>query len=343
MRVMIDATYAQRAPFSGTGVYIERIIEALGRLDGVDVEPVVNPRRDPPAGGGAGSLRNLAVDRWWTAFQLPWLARRARAEILHHPLPAYARWSSLPQVVTVHDLAFQRHPEHFDPGYRRYAQISHRSAAVAAAAVLCVSEATALDVRTLWGIEPERIVVAPLGPGQEVAETKRETRHFLYVGDDQPRKNIPVLLAAYAGYRGRAERPLDLVLAGSAGGRGEGVRTEPHPTSERLAELYGGALALVHPSLHEGFGLTALEAMGIGVPVIASAIPALREICGGAALYADPHDPRAFTTAMLQIASQPRLRDRLAEHGRRQAALFSWEACAQAHLEAYGVARRRTL
>ncbi len=96
----------------------------------------------------------------------------------------------------------------------------------------------------------------------------------------------------------------------------------------------------MHPSLHEGFGLTALEALSLGVPVIASAIPALREICGGAALYADPQDPRAFTTTMIQVATQPRLRERLAEHGRRQAARFSWEACARAHLQAYEVARR---
>ncbi len=341
MRVMIDATYAEREPFSGTGIYIERIAAALARLDDVEVEPVVNSRRRPPAGGGRGSLWNLATDRWWTAFQLPALARRARADVLHHPLPAFARWSSLPQVVTVHDLAFQRVPQHFDRRFRRYAQLSHRGAALAAQAVVCVSEATALDVRLLWGLEPERIVVAQLGPGQEVPELERQTRHFLYVGDDQPRKNLPVLLAAYAGYRGRAERPLDLVLAGAASGRGEGVKTEARPSPERLAELYAGALALVHPSLHEGFGLTALEALSLGVPVIASAIPALREICGGAALYADPQDPRGFTTAMIQVATQPRLRERLADHGRRQAARFSWEACARAHLQAYEVARGR--
>ncbi len=348
MRVLFDATYAQRAPFSGTGIYIEQIIDAMGRLDDVEVEAVVNPRRRAPAGGGAGSVRNLITDRWWSAVQLPRLARRSRADIIHHPLPAFSRWTSLPQVVTVHDLAFQRLPQHFDRRFRRYTQISHRGAALAAEAVVCVSEATALDVRVLWRVEPERIVVALLGPGQEVPELERRPRHFLYVGDDEPRKNLPVLLAAYAGYRERAERPFDLVLAGAAEGLGEGVRTEPRPSRERLAELYAGAVALIHPSLHEGFGMTALEALSLGVPVLASAIPALREICGGAAIYADPCDPRAFTTAMLQLAAQPRLRERLAVHGRGQASGFSWAACARAHLEAYGVAaasaaRRPTL
>jgi alpha-1,3-rhamnosyl/mannosyltransferase len=343
MRVLFDTTYAGRAPYSGTAIYIQRVTEALSRIEGVEVESAENRRRPPPAGGGVGSLRNLFSDRWWTSVELPRQARRMRADVIHHPLPAFTRWTGIPQVMTVHDLAFQRLPQHFDRWFRRYARISHRSAALAAGAVVCVSEATALDVRTLWGLEPERIIVAPLGPGQELPAAKREPTHFLYVGDGEPRKNLPLLLAGYAGYRGRAERPLDLVLAGSASGRGEGVRIEPQPTTERLAELYGGALALVHPSLHEGFGLTALEALSLGVPVIASAIPALRETCGGAALYADPRDPRAFTTAMLQLASQPRLRERLAEHGRRQAARFSWESCAQAHLEAYAIARGRTL
>jgi glycosyltransferase involved in cell wall biosynthesis len=342
MRVMIDATHAERSPFSGAGVYVERIIEALGRLDRLEVEPVVNPRRRVPAGGGAASLRNLAGDRWWTGFQLPALARRADADVLHHPLPAFARWTSRPQVVTVHDLAFQKIPEHFDRGFRRYARVSHRSAALAAQAVVCVSEATALDVRVLWGVAPERTVVALLGPGQELPPLPREPRHFLYVGGDEPRKNLPVLLAAYAGYRGRAERPADLILAGAASGRGEGVRVEPRPTRGRLAELYAGALALIHASLHEGFALTALEAMSLGVPVVAAAIPALREICGGAALYADARDPRAFTTAMMQLATQPRLRERLADHGRRQAARFTWDACARAHVEAYELAAALT-
>jgi glycosyltransferase involved in cell wall biosynthesis len=339
MRVLIDATYIRRGPRSGTGIYVERLVEALDRLDEVEVETVVNTRRRPPAGGGIGSVRNLLADGWWASIQLARLARRAGAEVIHHPLPAFSRWSGIPQVVTVHDLAFEVLPQHFDRGYRRYAQIAHRSAARASDAVVCVSAATAAEVRRRWDVAEERIVVAPLGPGQEVALRTGERRHFLYVGDDQPRKNLRVLIAAYAGYRQRTEQPIELVLAGTASYRGDGVRIEASPSQERLAELYGGAVALIHPSLHEGFGLTALEAMSLGVPVIASSIPALREICGPAALYAEPHDARAFATAMLQLARQPRLREHLSEQGRRQAARFSWTRCARAHLDAYRLAR----
>lgn len=339
MRVMIDATYARRAPWSGTGIYIERVVEALRRVDGLEIETAVNPNRRTPAGGGIGSVRNLLGDRWWTSVQLPRLARRAAVEVIHHPLPAFSRWAGSPQVVTVHDLAFEVLPEQFDPGFRRYAHLAHRSAARAAEAVACVSAATAADVRRRWGVASERIVVTPLGPGQELPSRPADARHFLYVGDDQPRKNLPTLLSAYAAYRHRAEQPRELVLAGTASHSSDGVRTETRPSRERLAELYGAAVALIHPSLHEGFGLTALEAMSLGVPVIASAIPALREICGPAALYAEPHDARAFTTAMLQLAAQPQLREHLSEQARGQAVRFSWERCAQAHLDAYRLAR----
>jgi glycosyltransferase involved in cell wall biosynthesis len=335
LRVLFDTTYAARAPYSGTGVYIDRITAALSRIDRVEIKTVANGRRRRPAGGGLGSMCNLLADRWWTAVELPRIARRAGADVIHHPLPALARSSPVPQVITVHDLAFERVPEQFDRAFRLYAHRAHRAAARAAGAVICVSETTASDVRELWGVAPERIVVAPHGAGQQFAEPERERAHFLYVGDAEPRKNLPMLIAAYRCYRELAQRPLALVLAGSADADGAGIGVERHPSRERLAELYAGAVALIQPSLYEGFGLTALEAMSAGTPVLAADTPGLREACGDAARYADPRDAAAFAAAMAQIAEQPQLRQGLASRGRRRAAEFSWEDCARAHAEAY--------
>ncbi len=75
MRVLIDTTFARRAPFSGTGIYIRRVVEELQRLDGVEPIEAINPHRRAPAGGGLGSLRNLAGDMWWASVVLPRLAR----------------------------------------------------------------------------------------------------------------------------------------------------------------------------------------------------------------------------------------------------------------------------
>lgn len=376
MRVMLDTTFAARAQYSGTAIYLQCLQEVLARQGEIEVVQACNARRPPPAGGGAGSVRNLLVDRWWTAVELPRLARAMRAELIHHPLPATALINRVPQVVTVHDLAFERLPECFDRGFRVYAHLNHRAAALAADAVICVSETTAADVEILWGVPPERIVVARHGPGQEPGgmaggrawplpggmpartlggRSPAEPEHFLYVGDDEPRKNVSMLLAAYRGYRERSQAPLALVLAGRAGGvawsrargpgRGRvddpGVRIERDPGAERLAQLYAGAAALIQPSLYEGFGLTALEAMSAGTPVLAASSPGLVEVCGDGARYADARDPASFAAAMSEIAASKALRVHLAARGRASAARFSWESSARAHLDAYSLALRR--
>ena len=340
MRVLLDTTYSRRAPYSGTAIYLRCLEGALAAVQDVEVAGASNHRRHPPAGGGLGSARNLLADTWWAAVRLPWLARGLGADLIHHPLPAMAPWAPVPQVITVLDLAFERLPDHFDRRYRIYAHHRHRAAARAARAVICISETTAADVSALWGVPAERVVVAPLGPGQmvRVNHSGQSPQHFLYVGDAEPRKNVQVLLAAYSSYREQVSDPLELVLAGSASAVGAGVRTERAPSSQRLAELYAAAAALVHPSLYEGFGLTPLEAMTVGTPVLAARSPGVTEVCADAALYADPTDAGAFAAAMIEIAGDPALRHDLATRGSIRAAHFSWADCARRHVDAYSLA-----
>jgi len=340
MRVLLDTTYGRRGP-SGTGVYLERLAPAL-RDEGVDVVEVANERRPEPAGGGAGSARNLALDTWWTQVELPRRAKAARADVLHHPLPAFAQRSPCPQVVTLHDLAFERLPEHFAPSFRRWASRSHRRAARRADATVCVSETTRLDALARWGLDAGRIVVAPHGPGQDLPVTTVAPRHFLYIGDDEPRKNLDLLLDGYARYRAAAgtAAALDLVLAGRtrgarAGLLPQGVRRRPEPD---LAALLGAAAALVHPSLYEGFGLTALEAMSAGVAVLAARAPGIVETCGDAARYFDPYDAAGLADLLGEIATDPVCRQALAQRGRERAATFSWRSSARSHVAAYTLA-----
>ncbi|MFL5844142.1 MAG: glycosyltransferase family 4 protein [Solirubrobacteraceae bacterium] len=323
MRVLIDTSYALRGP-SGTATYILEFTAALRRL-GVDIVEVSNDRRRPPAGGGMGSVRNLLADRRWLKRSLPQFAADVGATLVHHPLPALARQPPCPQVITVHDIAFETHPEHFDPRFARWARRAHREAAEEAAVVICVSQATADDVMERWKVRPDKLVVAHHGPGQDLPDVARreEPSLVLYVGDDEPRKNLGLLHAA--------ELPLPLCHAGPGG------ETVDPPG---LAALYAKALVLVHPSIHEGFGLTPLEAMAAGVPVVAVRSVAVEEVCGDAAEYVDASDPAQLEGAVRRLHEDPARREALAARGRERAARFSWDASAKAHLDAYRRALR---
>src|SRR5690349_4307638 len=140
MRVAIDTSYAARGA-SGTGVYTERLIAAL-EADGVEVVRLRQSLR--ASRGGRNKLRsaaNATLDLAWTREFLPRAAERAKVDVLHHPLPAWSP-TKIPQVVTVHDAAFVRHPDDFDPMWRRMALRTHRAAAQKACAVIAVSETT---------------------------------------------------------------------------------------------------------------------------------------------------------------------------------------------------------
>ncbi len=316
MRVLIDTSYALRGP-SGTAVYLQCLVPALREL-GVEVVEAADERRRPPAGGGLGSVRNFISDRRWQRGALPKRAREAGAGVLHHPLPARSPRAPCAQVITVHDLAFELRPQDFGRGFGAYARRAHRAAARAADAVITVSEATKKDVVERWGVDGARVVVAPHGAGQALAVTPGEPRHVLYVGDDEPRKDLATLRAA--------ELPLPLVIAGRAGRQ---------VTPEELAELFAHAAALVHPSRHEGFGLTLLEAMAAGVPVVAARNAATEEVAGDAAVLVAPGDPAALAAGVREALAR---RDALVSAGRERANQFTWERSAQMHLEAYTLA-----
>jgi glycosyltransferase involved in cell wall biosynthesis len=345
LRVLIDTSFADRGP-SGTSVYLDRLIAALRRRAEVDVLTAPRRRRLRPGRAGTRwnplrSAANAALDLAWLHVSLPLAARHSSADVVHHPLPAHSPLIATPQVATVHDAAFELLPDRFDPLWRRLARRRHRAAMRRAAAVVCVSRATAEEAVALLGADRERVVVAPHGPGQELPPTTRAAKpaHFLYIGDAEPRKDLDGLLAAYARYRTEVDAPLELVIAGAAAGRaaGPGVRGEPSLPAARLADLLAAAAALVHPSLHEGFGLTLGEAMAAGTPVVAVRNPGTEEVCGDAALLVEPG---GLGGALGSLHGDPSLRERLSAAGRERAARLSWDESARLHERAYKLALR---
>jgi glycosyltransferase involved in cell wall biosynthesis len=283
------------------------------------------------------SAVNAALDVVWLQLGLRGRAYRAHADVIHHPLPARIWRAPCVQAITVHDLSFERFPEGFGRVWRALARRRHRAAARRAGAVVCVSRTAAADAVGILGADPAAVIVAPHGPGQAlpVQPRAREPRHFLYVGDDEPRKRVPALLEAHGRYAAGRENPLPLVLAGAAAARANGLPLivgEPRPDAARLRELLADAAALVHPSADEGFGLTLAEAMASGVAVLAVRNPGTHELCGSAALLVEPD---ALAEGMGRLHEEQELREKLARLGRERARRFSWDESARLHEDAY--------
>jgi glycosyltransferase involved in cell wall biosynthesis len=262
-------------------------------------------------------------------------------------------------VVTVHDLTFLHATELVSQASARYRALVPRS--LARAAVVCTpSAAVAAEVVEAYQVAPERVVVTPLGVRDAFAAAAPPSpewlaargiggRYALFTGSLEPRKNLPVLLAAWRELleaRPSAE-PLTLVLAGPSGwgpaldvaGLPDGaVRGTGYLGDAELAALCAGAAVLAYPSLYEGFGLPPLEAMAAGVPVVAADLPVLRETLGDLAVLVDPRDATAMAGALAKVLDEGDGGPEAAAARRAHAARFTWAACAQATMGAYTAA-----
>jgi glycosyltransferase involved in cell wall biosynthesis len=329
MRIGIDC---RKIADFGIGTYVRGLVGALAELGGGEEyvlfvpHAIDSPFEQAVVNAPHYSVRELLV--------LGRAIRKARLDLFHAPhfvLP----WTSCPSVVTVHDAILVHYPPP-QPGGSLYYSVMMRRALRKSAAVLTVSEAAKTAIVEAFPCEPSKIAVTPNGidaiffaPGPADPRTS-----FLYVGNDKPHKNVGALIDAF-----RAVDGARLVLAGAEFERYRGVPgvvAEGFVTIERLAELYRGALALVLPSLEEGFGLPVAEAMACGTPVIASDIPALREVAGDAALLTDD-----YAGAMRRVLGDAALREALAQRGRARAARFTWRRCAELTREVYRRAGRR--
>jgi glycosyltransferase involved in cell wall biosynthesis len=255
-------------------------------------------------------------------------------------------------VATVHDLGFHHHPETYPPAGRRFHERATRIVVAEAARVLVPSRATARDLAEVYGLEPDRVALTPLGvelPPRDPAPARRLLAELgvrgpflLAVGTLEPRKNLRRLLGAFAD---SAEELPDhhLVVAGPVGW-GPALRPTHDLVRVKLAGpvddatlhgLYAAADGLAYPSLYEGFGLPVLEAMAHGTPVLTSERSSLPEVAGEAALLVDPTDQAAIAAGLLRLVGDQALRARLAAAGPRRAARFTWPATAAATWAAY--------
>jgi glycosyltransferase involved in cell wall biosynthesis len=238
-----------------------------------------------------------------------------------------------------------------------------RRAVRCADGVLTVSESVRRNVLHVLHAEPARVQAIPLGAASRFAPAAEEkvddvrVRHglprpyLLFVGNLEPRKNLPGLLDAFRIVRRRRSAPLDLAVAGQVGWLSEdlvsalgdedlrdSVRTLGYVSAEDLPALYSGAEAFVFPTFWEGFGLPVLEAMACGTPVVTSNTSSIPEVAGDAAVLVDPKSVDSIAEGILHVLDAPGRREELRGRGLQPAAHFSWRRTASATLAAYEAA-----
>ncbi len=360
MRIAIDArlvSYIQ----GGTSRYTVSLVQAMAAL-GTSHEFIVLEGRkaegDPgwPEGVERRRLRTPPHHRH-EQIALPLELLALGVDLLHSPdfIPPFRR--PCRSVITVHDLAFLRFPELLTPeSTRYYSQVGR--AVQSADQVIAVSEATRRDLLELLKADPAKVTVvyeaagddcAPLSSRDVATHRKRlglPERFILFVGTIEPRKNLPVLLKAFARVWQKLRVPLVVVgrkgwlyeevfqTVDSVGLRNEVIFVGP-VDGRQLVYYYNCADCLVLPSLYEGFGLPVLEAMACGTPVVISNVSSLPEIVGDAGLGVDPSDVEGLAEAVTRVLSDDVLRTHLSQQGLLRARRFSWNRAARETLAVY--------
>jgi len=381
MLIGLDASRATSEQRTGTEGYSLHLIRALLELDQHN-EYVLYFHRPPRPGLFPASprwrARFMPFPRLWTHVRLSLEMLTAPPDVLFVPAHVLPLVHPRRSVVTVHDLGYRHEPQAHRLLDRLYLELSTRYNARAATRVIADSAATKRDLVQLYGTDPDRITVIPLGLDelfQPVTDPARLAAvrakygipgdYLLYVGTLQPRKNLVRLIEAWA--RVIADCRLQiadlgrwtLVIAGKKGwlyeeifatvrrlGLEGRVLFPGYVPEEDLPALLSGATAFVLPSLYEGFGLPALEAMACGTPVIAANVSSLPEVVGDAGLLVDPLDTDALAAALQRLLAdadpsptlRAGLRADLRQRGLARARLFSWPRCAR---ETLAVLERR--
>lgn len=295
---------------------------------------------------------------WWEQTVLP--KKAGRGTILWSPANC-GPLAVTNQVVTIHDLSVIDHPEWFSRGFAAWYRFLLPRLARRASVVITDSHYSKIRIHETFRISVQKIFVAPCGVDLDKFRPQQANRlefvrrkyglpeaYALYVGSLEPRKNLRKLINAWE--RVEAEiHPLKFVVAGASGRSfrevqdyaesAKRIKFVGYVPDADLPALYSGARMYILPSLYEGFGLTVLEAMACGTPVIASSSTAIPEVVGQAGLLVNPLDEVAIGTAMVTLRREAGLHEDLVQRGLQRVKTYSWDRTAALVEQAIELAR----
>jgi len=374
VRILVDYRPALRQR-SGVGEYVHQLARTLAERQDDRVDAFTSSWKDRPAAEDVADLgtgvrvidRRIPV-RWlnasWYRLGWPpieWVTGRTY-DVVHSPAPVLLPSKGAAGLITIHDLDFLAHPERTRAEMRHAYPALVASHAAAADGIIVVSEHVAEKASRLLRIDPERISVCPHGvprwaPAPRAEPGNPTGGYVLFLGTLEPRKNVEGLLAAYRDLIARRPDTPPLTLAGAAVADAtawrEAISRPPllgrvnyhgYVRDVDRQAVYAGARLLVLPSFDEGFGMPVVEAMSLGIPVVASTRGALPEVSGGAALLVDPEDVAGLAQAMERVLFDAGLARRMGEDGLRRAQGYSWARTAELTRAAYerAIEARRT-
>lgn len=326
-------------------------------------DDLLEPLADLPEGWSAQTLKWM-FKRAWTQVRLSWEMWRRPPSVLFVPAHAVPKVHPPKTVTTIHDVGFRRYPQLYASSARRYLEATTRFAVKHCTAILTPSEFTKRELVTLYGAKPEKVFVTPLAPGTSTTPSTMNSdalhenllpaenpvalpsvvgaHYFLTVSRIEAKKNIATLIRGFEIFKERrgVGDPFQLILVGKPGFGFAQIkmlidRSPFRPSihllgfvdDQTLQALMSSATAYVYPSWYEGLGISALEALTAGTPLVASDIPALREVAMDVAWYFPPASAEELSMCLRQVADGDGVEEKHAL-GLSRATEFDWQKTA---------------